>query len=138
MVYKVEYTFKSQNILTMEQILKIQEEIGHNAIVKIDYEESYFELPFENQKQLTNLRQQVTKLCKQTRDEELSKERKKQIGKRIQQLQYQMQQAWGFDKKRQFHSYWLHLKGCTCPKVDNWQMYGHSYILDENCPYHGD
>jgi len=63
---------------------------------------------------------------------------KDQISDIIQGFEYVLQHLWGFDMHWKMHRYWMEVKGCTCPKMDNIDYVGTTYrIFSENCPYHG-
>lgn len=55
----------------------------------------------------------------------------------LEQLEYRLQDMWGFDRDRSYHSYWYRSPGCTCPKMDNRERKGYGRIIAGNCPYHG-
>ena len=56
----------------------------------------------------------------------------------IEQIEYAMQEACGFDKDSKKHRWWMEIPGCTCPYEDNMDMFGTGYrIYAEDCPYHG-
>lgn len=56
----------------------------------------------------------------------------------IEQLEFKMQELWGFTQDRNYHAHWLRIKGCTCPKLDNKDRLGTPYrVLSKDCPWHG-
>lgn len=56
----------------------------------------------------------------------------------VENLEFMMQEAWGFPKDRNYHSHWLEVPKCTCPKMDNRENYGTKYrVIDGKCPVHG-
>lgn len=60
------------------------------------------------------------------------------LPKLIEAVEYQMQEVLGFNKDSKFHSYWNKLDGCTCPKMDNDELFGTGErIISEDCPFHG-
>ncbi len=53
------------------------------------------------------------------------------------QNEFDLQEAWKFDKNENFHASW-NLPKCTCPKMDNDENYGTKYrIITQGCPVHG-
>lgn len=65
------------------------------------------------------------------------KEKIKQFVKDIENLEFQLQSAWGFPLDRNYHT-WYNVPRCTCPKADNRENYGTEFrIIDGNCPIHG-
>jgi len=58
---------------------------------------------------------------------------------KLEQTEFKMQELFGFKQDRNYHRYWLHSPGCTCPKLDNQDNYGTKYrIIDLDCPVHGE
>lgn len=56
----------------------------------------------------------------------------------IEGIEYTLQLLWGFPMDRNFHKYWYKINGCTCPKLDNMDVYGTEYrYLNKECPFHG-
>jgi hypothetical protein len=61
----------------------------------------------------------------------------RKLAKKIEKIDFNLQEAWGFEKSPNFH-YWWKVPKCTCPQMDNEDAYGTKYrIIDENCPIHG-
>jgi hypothetical protein len=58
---------------------------------------------------------------------------------RVEEIEFKMQELWKFDKDARFHTHWLRIPGCTCPKMDNRDMayYGRGKIISGGCPIHG-
>lgn len=57
----------------------------------------------------------------------------------IETLEFELQDLWGFDRDRKFHSYWYKVEGCLCPKMDNKDLIGTDKRIQHfECPYHGD
>jgi hypothetical protein len=56
----------------------------------------------------------------------------------VEKREYNLQRLWGFPQDRNYHRYWKHIKGCTCPKRDNEDpMYFGRRITVSDCPWHG-
>lgn len=56
----------------------------------------------------------------------------------VEGLEFMMQEAWGFEKNRDYHTHWIDVPKCTCPKMDNKENYGTKYrIIRDDCPVHG-
>ena len=56
----------------------------------------------------------------------------------IEALETTLQGLWGFPYDKDFHSYWMDLRGCTCAKMDNRERMGTKYkVITMDCPYHG-
>lgn len=57
---------------------------------------------------------------------------------KVTELEYELQRLWKFPQDAKFHKYQLFMKGCTCPVLDNAELYGHTkarYIAGD-CPWH--
>lgn len=55
----------------------------------------------------------------------------------ITEIDYELQELWGFERNREYHRFW-ELPHCTCPKMDNNERYGTGmYIINQDCPIHG-
>lgn len=63
----------------------------------------------------------------------------KQIAFDMEMLEFRMQDRWGLDKDKKFHTHWLRLPQCRCPKLDNLDpiYYGRGQIHSRECPIHG-
>ncbi len=56
----------------------------------------------------------------------------------IREIEYELQQAWGFPKSTKYHKFW-ETPTCTCPKMDNEDRYpSGNYVVMTSCPVHGD
>jgi len=54
----------------------------------------------------------------------------------IEDLNFQMQELWGFNRDANFHC-WYEVPRCTCPKMDNRDRFGTDQrIYDLECPVH--
>ena len=61
----------------------------------------------------------------------------KSLADRVTQVEYRLQDAWGFPRNIDYHRFW-EMPKCTCPKMDNddaWPS-GH-YVINFGCPVHG-
>jgi len=53
------------------------------------------------------------------------------------QIEFELQDAWGFPRNAKFHAFWNRPK-CICPKIDNSDSYPTGfYITRQDCPLHG-
>lgn len=60
------------------------------------------------------------------------------LNQEIETIEFKMQEIFGFNKDKNFHRYWNESPRCTCPKLDNIDLYGTEYrIFDTECPIHG-
>jgi hypothetical protein len=54
-------------------------------------------------------------------------------------IEFKMQELWGFEQSSKFHRFWLDIPGCICPRMDNRDLYGtHKRVISSSCPIHGD
>lgn len=54
----------------------------------------------------------------------------------IREIEYTLQELWGFPKDINYHTYWGRVKGCNCPSSDN--QIGSPYKwVRTTCPFHG-
>ena len=52
-------------------------------------------------------------------------------------LEFELQEAWGFERNEKWHHYWFKQPLCTCPKVDNYERLGTGmFIVSNSCPLH--
>jgi hypothetical protein len=55
----------------------------------------------------------------------------------VQQLEFDLQEAWGFPKNANYHSWWFQVPHCICPVLDNWDFVGTEYKhYTVGCPVH--
>lgn len=53
--------------------------------------------------------------------------------------EFRLQDLWGFAQDSAYHKYWNFIPGCTCPKLDNSDLFGSNYrVITGSCPYHGE
>jgi len=59
--------------------------------------------------------------------------------KRIEEIGFKMQGLWGFTQDANYHTHWLRIPDCQCPKMDNTDpvYYGRGKIISGGCPVHG-
>jgi len=56
----------------------------------------------------------------------------------INELDFKLQEAWGFERDANYHTWWYRAPKCTCPTMDNQERVGTPYsIVSEDCPLHG-
>ena len=56
----------------------------------------------------------------------------------IEDIEFSLHGVWKFVRNSAYHSHWLDIKGCTCPKMDNKDpfYYGGGKIIVSDCPWH--
>jgi len=56
----------------------------------------------------------------------------------IEGVEYVLQLLWGFPLDRNYHTHWLNVDGCKCPKLDNMDTMGLEIrFINAECPWHG-
>lgn len=55
----------------------------------------------------------------------------------LRDIEFAMQRAWRFDENADFHSHWLYIPHCRCPKMDNRDNFGTGLRWTTGgCPVH--
>ena len=57
--------------------------------------------------------------------------------RRMQNIEFQLQENWNFSKDPLCHTWWNSFDNCRCPKMDNNERFGHEKIHRQDCPFHG-
>ena len=58
--------------------------------------------------------------------------------KELEDIEYKLQELWGFPLDKNYHHYSFKLKDCTCPLSDNMSLLGSGmFWKSTNCKYHG-
>lgn len=55
----------------------------------------------------------------------------------IEDTEFTLQGLWKFSRDTKFHTHWIDIKGCTCPKMDNADGVGGGKITRTSCKWHG-
>lgn len=56
----------------------------------------------------------------------------------IEEVEFALQDAWGFPVTPHHHGYWYKIRGCTCPARDNRDSFGTGIrYINNNCKWHG-
>jgi len=59
------------------------------------------------------------------------------IDAKLTYLEFELQDAWGFARSKKYHKFWERPQ-CICPKMDNNDRYPCDYyIVNTDCPLHG-
>jgi hypothetical protein len=74
----------------------------------------------------------LCKLIKNTEDPALLKI----IAGQITEIEFELQDAWGFNQSVMYHRFW-ELPKCNCPKYDNQDAYPYRQYINLTCPLHG-
>lgn len=55
----------------------------------------------------------------------------------VQDLEYRLQELWGFPKDSKYHIHQFEIKTCACPWIDNLERAGSGmFIYNAECPIH--
>lgn len=55
----------------------------------------------------------------------------------IEDTEFTLQGLWKFPRDDKFHTHWIDIKGCSCPKMDNGERAGAGKIVRVGCKWHG-
>lgn len=108
----------------------------------MDYRKIYNEMSPEKKEKLKGLHQAAQIVCDEIDAlivENGSKGKIKYLLEYLENLEFLMQDVWGFERDANKHTWWLRPKSCTCPKIDNLDpaYYGNGKIIVSSCPLHG-
>lgn len=126
---------------TKENIKKLEEEysakLGTPIEVSVNYTATLKRLPFHTRIAIGDLHTRLTELIYKADYKSLPNKTLKKIGDEITEIEFKLQELWGFPKDRASHTHWLRPIKCKCPKLDNKDAWGHEYYINEECPLHG-
>lgn len=61
----------------------------------------------------------------------------KRYVKLIEDIEYALQDAWGFERNKSMHTWWYRVPKCSCPKTDNRNLTGTSQrLVNTDCIVH--
>jgi hypothetical protein len=70
-------------------------------------------------------------------EQETNPKRLKELSLDLQELEFHLQDLWGFSRDARYHRFWEYPK-CTCPKLDNEDRYATGFVIvNSDCPLHG-
>ncbi len=93
----------------------------------------------QERNEINTLHSKRSNIIKQISNTKISNKKTIQrLLKRWSEIEFELQEAWKFEKDANFHRFW-ELPHCKCPKMDNDDNYPHGYyVIVENCPLHGE
>ena len=56
--------------------------------------------------------------------------------KKLEKIEFKMQEAWKFSQDYTLHSHWFQNPACSCPKMDNLDYIGYKIIYSSECVLH--
>ena len=56
--------------------------------------------------------------------------------KKLEAIEFKMQEAWKFYRDYTLHSHWYENPACNCPKMDNYEYMGYKIIYSAECVLH--
>ena len=60
------------------------------------------------------------------------------LADKITELDYELQEAWNFERNENFHTWWFNSPKCMCPRMDNMDRLGTKWkVRNGDCPLHG-
>jgi len=58
--------------------------------------------------------------------------------KKVQEIEFELQDAWKFERDATKHIWWYQIPHCECNTIDNQELWGiDQIIVNKNCPIHG-
>lgn len=77
--------------------------------------------------------EQMSELDPQTDQQEL-----RRLADEVQDIEFELQDAWGFKRDAANHTWWWKVPHCKCPKLDNHDRYGiREKVISGDCVIHG-
>ena len=65
------------------------------------------------------------------------KEQLKNLAIVVKEIEFRLQEAWGFKRSVDWHSWWFQVPHCRCPVLDNWDYVGTKLaVTTGGCPVH--
>jgi len=77
----------------------------------------------------------IFEYCASTPEDSLA-EIGESITETIKNIEFQLQEAWNFDKDPLKHAWWNKAPKCKCPKLDNDERFGFGKYINCTCPIH--
>lgn len=68
----------------------------------------------------------------------LSESDYKSFAKEVEEIEFELQDNWNFERNSNYHRHHYKLKGCLCNTTDNKEAYPYRRINYGECPYHGE
>jgi len=91
----------------------------------------------EDIKELHKVKYMLMVEMKAAYDAGLRKDVLTSYAERITEIEFKLQDAWGFPRNNYYHRFW-DLPGCKCPKMDNDDRWPTGmYVYSGDCPIHG-
>ena len=85
---------------------------------------------------LKKIHRKKYKLFDQIREEEDPKILH-ELAKQLESIEFELQDAWGFERDANYHTWWYRTPKCTCGRMDNMDALGTPYKnIDSGCPLH--
>jgi hypothetical protein len=70
-------------------------------------------------------------------EKETDNEKLYEMAKEIDEIDFELQDGWGFDRDKRYHTWWYRMPKCKCPVMDNQELVGTEMrIIDSSCPLH--
>lgn len=109
-----------------------------------DYKELYKKLPSKNKKNIKKLHEcaklvvEIIDIINEKWGEEDNSSVMRSLNNILQNIEFALQEQWGFEKDPNYHTWWLKPKSCKCPKLDNTDIayFGSGKIINLDCPVH--
>lgn len=110
----------------------------------IDYKKLYNELPEKNKENIKKLHEtarlvvEIIDIINDKWKGEDNSHVMMSLNNILQNIEFALQEQWGFEKNLNYHTWWLKPKSCKCPKLDNTDIayFGRGKIINLDCPVH--
>lgn len=87
-------------------------------------------------KDIKELYKEEESICNEMKQTDIPEELQG-LAERWHDVHFFLQKKWGFKENKAYHKWW-YLPKCTCPKMDNDDVWPTGYyIMTVNCPIHG-
>jgi len=102
-----------------------------------------FDLSAKQREKLNELHKKLNdifddELKAKTKRIEIDNDQIKKWDDEIKNIEFELQETWGFELDSKYHRYWFDQPLCTCPKMDNKELIGAEHrLIDCRCPVHG-
>ncbi len=95
------------------------------------------ELSEEERIQLDAKYEELFDVFDNMKNESLSSKELAALAMQVEGIEYDLQRIWKFEIDPKKHRYWYRVPQCTCPKIDNMDLFGTDMrIFAADCPVH--
>ena len=129
------YENHKEDLLSFDELLEKYDTNDKFLVKYNDLRDRVDEDRITNENNLPQLKSCLEEKLKIYHNIQNTNENLSQYYKKLTDVEYNMQLLYGEEEDITFHRFWDTPK-CTCPKIDNVEIYPSKPIFDENCPIH--